>query len=519
MSVGMALAQAVPISGDRSGTGKSIRHFFQKFFTTRGELPADVYAANVRREGRIAKEMNALRFAAADFKRGIRAALKGKDLSQADVEKMNAVLRGEAELSTVPEEVRTPIQAFRDHIDSLSRQLIAEGVAQGDLVGIITENEGVYATRSYRIFDDPKHRDKVPVGVRNRAIAAIREMYPEKTDAEVIGTLESLLYRGAAESPVALIKGSKLGSKDLSSFIARKDIPVWLRDLWGEYKDAGVNYARSIFKMSHLIANHQFLNEVRDAGLGTWLRTAEDGPIVNEYGEVITKIAADESSVMAPLNGLYTTPEIKAAFEKFGSQANMPDWLRAIMAVNYAIKYGKTVGSAMTHIRNFISNGGFAVQNGHWRLDKAGAATWATATGTWKLNNAKFRSYYNRLVELKLAGEDVRSGELKDACETLPRWILTNTCTIYQRDANRLSKAMAKGWPFQVLIPSRRCRFGRSMRGRMNKPDTLRHILNGRRISWRTYGANIVRDTYPTYSKIPEGIKAIRRFPSARSIC
>lgn len=507
-------AVGVPISREKGTAGKSVQHFFQRFFTSRGELPQEVYDAKVRKEGRVAKEMSHLRFASEDFKRGVKTALGGKELTQADVEQMNAVLRGEADETKVPEQVRAPLRAMRDHIDSLSRSLISEGVAQGDLVGTITENMGLYTTRSYRVFDDPKWRDKVPPAVRNRAVAAIRQMDPGKSDAEVQGLLESLLFRGAADSPSALLKGSKLGSKDLSTFMKRKDVPEWLRDLWGEYKDAGVNYARSVFKMSHLLANQQFLNSVKESGSGKWLRTAKDGPVVNEYGDVITPIAAEGSSTMEPLNGMYTTPEIKKAFERLDSPSAVPEWLRVLMSVNYAVKYSKTVGSMMTHVRNLISNTGFAVANGHWRLDKSGKALWGTATGTFKLSDAKFRAYYERAAELGLVGEDVRAGELKDALRDASQADIDEF--LYNPQARQAKKIVSTGRKGVRLINSlyqaedgvwklyawenEKARYAKA------HPDWSQEQVEQR-------AAEIVRDTYPTYSKIPEAVKGLRRFP------
>ncbi len=497
-----------------TGVARAIGPFFRRFFTAAGELPPRVYDSKVRKEGRVAKEMVKLKFAATDFRRGIRKALGGKELTQVNVEEMNAVLRGGAALSTVPEEVRAPLLVMRDHIDSLARQLIAEGVAQGDLVGVITENLGVYATRSYRVFDNPNWRKQVPPEIRNRAVAAIQEMYPEKTDAEREGILESLLFKGAAESPVALLRGSKLGSKDLGIFMRRKDIPEWLRDLWGEYKDPSVNYARSVFKMSHLLANHQFLNEVRNAGLGTWLRTEEEGPIVNEYGEVIVKIAADSNSVMAPLNGLYTTPEIKAAFERVDAPGAIPEWLRILMAVNYAVKYGKTVGSAMTHIRNLVSNVGFAVANGHWRLDKAGKAIWATATGIGNLSDPEFRTYYQRLAELRLVGEDVRAGELQDALQDASKAdineFLYNT---QERHARKIVNVGRAAYRATNALYQAEDGVWKIYAWENEKARYAKAYPKWTESQVEELAAQIVRDTYPTYSKVGAGVKAIRRFP------
>lgn len=508
----LGIANGVPLADGK--IGKSVRHFFQRFFATRGELPEDAYDANVRKEGRVAKEMARLQFAGTDFRRGIKKALGGKELTQADAEKMNSVLRGEADESTVPEAVREPLRAMRDHIDSLSRALISEGVAQGDLVGTITEHMGVYATRSYRVFDDPKWRENVPEGVRNRAVQAIRQMAPNKSDAEVQGLVESLLFRGAAETPVSLLKGSKLGAKDLSTFMARKDVPEWLRDLWGEYKDAGVNYARSVFKMSHLLANQQFLNSVKESGSGKWLRTAEDGPIVNEYGDVITQIAAEGSSVMEPLNGMYTTPEIKAAFERLTSPGALPNWLRAFMTVNYAVKYGKTVGSAITHERNLISNTGFAVANGHWRLDKAGKAVWGTTTGLFKLPDAEFRAFYERAAELGLVGEDVRAGELKaalrDASKADMDEFLYNAPA---RQASKIVKAGRAGFKFINTLYQAEDGVWKLYAWENEKARYAKAHPEWSQDQVEKHAAEIVRNTYPTYSKIPEAVRFLRAFP------
>ncbi len=497
-----------------TGVGRAMGSFFRRFFTAPGELPLQVYNSKIRKQGRVAKEMTKLKFAATDFRRAIREALGGKELTQTNVENINAVFRGEAALSTVPEEVRVPLLAMRDHIDSLSRQLIAEGVAQGDLVGVITKHFGVYATRSYRIFRIPDWRKQVPPGIRNRAVAEIKEMYPEKTDAEREGILESLLFKGAADSPVALLRGSKLGSKDLGIFMRRKDIPEWLRDLWGEYKDAGVNYAQSVFKMSHLLANHQFLSEVRDAGLGTWLRTEEEGPVVNEYGQVITPIAADSSSVMAPLNGLLTTPEIKAAFEQVDAPTAMPQWLRMLMAVNYVVKYGKTVGSVMTHVRNLVSNVGFIVANGHWRLDKAGKAIWATATGIGNLSSPKWRTYYQRLAELGLVGEDVRAGEIQDALRDASKAnideYLYNT---QERHARKIVNVGRAAFRFTNALYQAEDGVWKVYGWENEKAQYAKAYPEWTESQVEERSAQIVRDTHPTYSKVGAGVKAIRRFP------
>jgi len=168
----------------------------------------------------------------------------------------------------------------------------------------------------------------------------------------------------------------------------------------------------------------------------------------------------------------------------------------------------------MTHIRNLISNTGFTVANGHWRLDKAGKAMWATATGMFQLSNTEYRAYYNRLAELGLVGEDVRAGELKDALRDASKADIDEF--LYNREARhakkivRTARAGYRGLNalYQAEDGVWKIYAWENEKARYTKahPDWSQQQIE-------EHAAKIVRDTYPTYSKIPEGVKALRRFP------
>jgi hypothetical protein len=491
---------------------ETIRKTFQRFFTARGELPKDVYDRKISKEGEVAREMNQMRFAMGDFRRGVKKALAGRELTEANTQLMNDALRGRTPIASLPDLLQEPVQAMRDHIDSLSRRLIACGAAQGDLVGIITEHEGFYVTRSYKVFSDPKWSKKVPVEKRNQAIAYLRSEFPEKTDPEIHGLVERLLYKGIeAGAPTALLKNAGLGAKDLSTFMRRKDIPEPIRELWGEYKEAGVNYARSVFKMANLAANHRFLQDVKTAGLGKFFF---EQPVITESGKHIARISSEGNKAMEPLDGLYTTPEIKAAFDRVYQPEHLPDWLRGYMAVNSTVKYSKTVASLMTHVRNFVSNTGFAVANGHWRVGKGKEAFMGTMAGLSKRGDQVWRDYYLRASELGLVGEGVRAGELRDAVRdasevNLDEYVynaerrharkIANVAKIAGRAVSELYQAEDGVWKLYAW-ENEKARY-REARPDLSVPEVEK------------LAADIVRDTYPTYSKVPEAIKKLRRFP------
>lgn len=503
---------------DLAAAGTGVRSFFRRNFTSAGDLPRPVFERKIKRDGWMSSQLRQVAFTRRDFEKAAKEAFGGARMSEGQARAVNAVLNGEAAAETIPEALRPHVAQMRAELDALSRRMIDSGVVEGELAAKVEANMGVYLNRSYRVFDDPDWAEKVPLDVRNKAKALLRSEFPEASNDEVDGMLNELLFRGERDRPVgpvaALAQGSKLGSKNLSILQKRKDIAPEIRALWGEYEDPLVNYARSVEKMTRLIANHEFLTDIKAAHRGEIVmgralgedRFLFDRPIVRNGVSYHARFAGEGSRTLEPLNGLYTTPEIKRAFEQAVATEQGPAWLRAYMKVNGTVKLSKTVGSLMTHIRNVIGNTGFATANGHWRVGAAGKAWKATMTNLAKLERQEWRSYYRRLQELGVVDESARAGELQDVI----------------RDASRLDME----------------RFGESRVDR-----TLRAVLRGATDLyraeddvWKVYAfenevaryakargvpreqveeeaARIVRNTYPTYSLVPEGVKLLRRSP------
>ncbi len=507
---------AVPISPQKNKDAfHGVRRWFKKFFTAPGEAPVSVYDHNVTKNGQVSKAMNQIKYLAADYRRGLKKALKGKRATAKDRAKINDVLAGNANLDTLPVELRAPIRAMRGHIDAMSRMFIASGLAQGDLIGIIEENEGMYVTRSYRVFTDPKWKDKVSDKVRNIALAAIRKDFPDATNEEVHGILDHLLSKGfESGTPNNLFKSGKLGGKDLGVFKKKKNVPKWLRDLWGEHKDAEANFAITASKMATLLANHQFLESVKDSGLGVFLRDASEGPAVTEFGSLSVQLSAEGNPSMAPLDGMWTTQEIKDHFDQLERALQADTWLRVFYAANGLVKMGKTVGSVGSHVRNFVANPGFALANGHWRLDKVKQATMATAVDMTNWSNQDWRDYHSRTTELCLTSEDVRANEVKAILSDV--FGESDEAMMYSPEARqahalvKIGKAIArvvgeayqKGDSFWKIFAWE----NEKARYRKARPEWSEAKLE-------RFCADIVRNTWPTWDKVPRGIQNLRRFP------
>ena len=485
---------------------KQAAAFLKRNFTSRGDLPEAAQRANIARESEINAEVQRSQFVLRDFHRAVKADYKKapNDLSPQELRQLDNLLKGEV-VEGVPQRTREAVQAMREEIDRLSRRMLDSGMIEGDLEAHIRDNMGFYATRSYQVFDDPKWADKVPEEVRNRAKALLRKEYPKKSEGEIEGLIANLLYEGkAAESPMALISRAKLGSKDLSILTRRKEIAPEIRALYGEYKDPRANYARSVAKMANVVANHQFLETVRESGLGEFLHEA---PVVRDGQEFKAKIAADESAVMAPLNGLYTTPEIQKAFQEATEAEQIPGWLRGWLIFNAMGKTSKTVLNLITAQRNVVGNIGFATANGHWRIWKGKEALRSVAE-KWGLQSQKeWRDYYEKAIRLGVLHEDTRSGELRDVIkdatgQETSEWLENRTAKALKmplRAAIGYYRVGDDVWKLYAW-ENEKARYRKAM------PEASESEIEA-------MAAEIVRNTYPTYSLVPRGIKKLRRFP------
>jgi hypothetical protein len=499
------------------GPPSKVKRFLQRNFTSRGDLPQDIFEQKIERDGRIGAQMRQIVFTLRDYRKAAAEVYGsgGPDASQ--LELLDKALKNEIPLEIIPAPMRPIISAMRVQIDAMSRTLISVGAVQGPLKAKVEENLGFYANRSYRVFDDPSWikkvlKDKKLEDVRNRAISFLRAEFPkldeesvEEWDQRIDGLLKNLLYEGkAAEGPIAFLSGSRLGSKDLSILMRRKEIAPEIRALWGEFQDPRINYAKSMSKMAHLASNHIFLSQIRDDFVGVYFFTE---PVSNEDGNFITRIAADSSNVMYPLNGLYTTPEIKQAFEETLSPKNLPNWLTLYMKVNGFVKYSKTVLSLQTHIRNLIGNIGFAVANGHWRAWKAFGAAWMELTDLGAINEDKYRAYIMRARQLGVIHESARAGEIRDVIQEATRLDLdefaTTTARRWAQNSLRFPTTLYRAeddvWKLFAWENEK-------SRYRKAYPEWTEEEVD-------KHAAHIVRNTYPTYSLVPRGVKFIRLLP------
>jgi hypothetical protein len=441
-------------------------------------------------------------------------------------------------IEDLPEPLQEVVGRMRDQVDALSRMGIRAGLFRGDLKVTVTENLGTYLTRQYKVHQEEDFGqllrqavrdsdaegitidpDDVPgslqeMGVEadtwNRAVAAMRDLRPGMSDERILGELFRMI--GDPEPGGIYEGGSQLGSVGQSIFERRKDIPGPLRELMGQIHDPAENYMASMHKMLHAVTNQKFLNQVKKAGLGEWLHRE---PKVENGVEYTAQVAAEGSRTMRPLNGLYTTPEIKQAFETFDEHNSGGPVYRTYMKLVGTVKEALTVFSAKLQVRNYTSAFGFGLSQGHLfagrdylqAYRKAHPISW---NRIFKQEDTEAqREMIQKMQRLNIIDEAPRVGDIEDT------W----------RDAGQLMGDPMEG--VDNLAAKIVQRIDQGARRAYQAGDNV-HKIAGFLIERQRYrdaypdkseeqidelAAQRIRNTFPTYSLVPKAVRRLRANP------
>jgi hypothetical protein len=496
----------------------------KRFFTKEGGLPSNVYQAWVKRNGFISSEAQEVSYAIKDLYKGIRdifginrLTMIAKGLSSVPpdfVKSLNDALAGDIEVSTLPEQVQEPIARMRQHIDALSSELSTLNNLPQGLSAKITANLGTYLTRSYKIFTDKNWINKIPTeklsAARDFLFEQGKKSDPTFTIEQADTELRNMLNDWAGEAEGLRKRGGKLGAKDISAMVSRKDIPKELRDVMGENTNVIFNYANTVSKVARFISDQKFLDKTKQEGLGKFLFESKDAP-----QGFNTQIAAEESRTMSPLNGLRTTPEIAKAFEEFGKgyDATANPILHALAYINAIGKANLTIGSILTQVRNFIGQPMFFLFNGHTDLSVVGKEI-KSIQSSQNLNKEKAIRQLIKMASAEgLVNENAFAGELRSAFEEVGLKTFEDTPPDEFTQQFLLKRLFKKGVKGAQDLYSKTDEWGKLV-GWLNETNRIQNMNpNMTRQEAMSIASERTRNTYPTYSQSSEALRLFRRQP------
>lgn len=492
----------------------------QKWLTTEGNLPKEMFDIMEAKGSRTQAMLKQIDFTLKDLSNSARE-LNGKPkLTPEQSLQVDQVLRGYLPADNLPEPLRPIVQQMRRQLDNLSEGLIQSGVFSQEVgpsgmskADIIRMNKGEYLTRSYEKFDNPKFnvellkkRDQAKYTqaetfVRNE----LKAQNPGITEEEVQGRIREIVEQGRDKPMESMIQASGIGKK-LGITKARQDIPEQIRYLMGEYTDPIINYARSASKMINLLQSQEQLNKLKKFGIANKLFF--DKPT----GTAVKQIAADGSDTRSPLNGLYAEPELVDAIENFEMFHKGGTAFQLYSMANAWVKWGKTVGSIQAQFRNPISNVLIEVVNGNFNFggNLKPFRTILAEFGVPSMDTKEGRAYLTRAAQLGVYDNTVLNEftqMLKDAQQ-----YKGSTIDFAEELAGKSANVLKKG----VEALNRTYRAGDNLFKLMAWENETKQLMDGRGLSRQdaeVIAAERVKNTRPTYSRVPRIIKAFRLQP------
>jgi hypothetical protein len=259
----------------------------------------------------------------------------------------------------------------------------------------------------------------------------------------------------------------------------------------------------TVGRQTMYLAKHVFMENVAKHGLASGFLSktvSKDMPI---------QFKEEPGQHYGALKDLYATREFKDAYDEMFTDKSVSGWMGAYMKVLGLAKYSKTILSPVTHLRNGLGNVMFLIRNGHTDPVAVYKAFREMTNDT-----QAGRDYYRELLEQGIAGESVLAGEFKDVMKDafdvkdmqpfLAQGVLTDRGIA--RGVRKVGAVAERFYHAEDLYAKIAAYEGEKARYRKANPNWTDQQVKDR-------AAEIVRNTFPTYSMVPKAVQAIRRFP------
>jgi hypothetical protein len=495
--------------------------------TAQGLQPDVIYKMRQKRDAHIRMYQNRID----RMRKNINSALKKipKDQRDSVMKEFDQVFRGQVESkdSNLSLDMRILADRMRMEIDGLSTAIIESGYFDTkEGLEAVQKNIGSYVNRSYRLFNDSNWANKVSEEVKDNARRFFRRQAIQEgktvSEQEIENQINEILNK--AEDNKYIVKG-KDGRIDKDILRRRKDIPAELRALMGEVTNPLENYQNTVAKQAMLFFNYQFQRKIAESGSNTFFTKSPTK-------ENTVQIVKEGNEAYPELAGLWTTPEIAKTFEMPNPANGHYD---AFVKFSSAIKWGKTVGSIATHAKNILGNHGFVLMNGHldWNEFK-NSADLVIKEFSGKTTEEQ-RAYLDELISLGIVKQSATLGDIttmygdRSFEEAYKRTIIDQAKNVASKkqkisDTFNASKAgkMTKSVVdklndlyqseddfFKIMAYGiEKQRYAKALFGK-DKAD----LTKAESDQVNEVVSEIVKNTYPTYDRVPPIIKRLGRSP------
>lgn len=433
-----------------------------------------------------------------------------------------------------------------DDVQRVFESMDRARVAQGDLLQVRPVD--VVRADAEKEVKRLMGLDAVDTGLDDAAILALRGQKVKEGQKQIGGKPLYTIAEGLLE------ERSKLLSRSPA-----------LRELLGEIKDPKQAYLRTVEDMSRVIAG----NKLYDQTLKQYGRTGTDainminqsggkaiplvvyGPDADRIGTELVqsrgykRLGEPRADTVfggsyGQMTGAYVAPEIYAALmtPQQMTQGFLNEALALALQAKGAAQAAKTVYSPLTQIRNFMSGTFLTMANGNMMRGMPFADSLNLTIGkAANLADDEFRRLYELTGNLGLRDQNIALEEFRNLVKEGANLKLAGKLeklgrTVKERIpfAKALENVYGGSDTFWKIVNwnAERAKYANAFRRAGLAPDAIDQIgeqlvrsglgtrtseLTGTAGYLDTLAGDIVKNTQPTYSRVPEAVKMVRRIP------
>ncbi len=476
------------------------------------------------------------------------------------------------------------VRVARNFIDDMS-VAIANTLPKGDLRNRIVFNQGSWMRRQYACFDPASGwnfdnvmqaaREGKAVGTKQaRSIVAAAAAYisrqnnyaANQRDAHGLPRVGSVLEADLRDlmdrdTFAAVLTGSAEVRKNVSSLIARKEIPAELRAVMGEETNPLKQFLGSASFQAQFLQRHQQQIALRHIGLANNL-------FVTQRAGVFTQEIPTDNPRWSPLAGLYTTPQLWQALQQVdGTERGNDFWSlmgKGLQRLGAEAKLNKVAMNPDSWVVNALGGVTALVQTGDVfsvslfsrmaeavRLHRAGkAAKSAVGAAAAEAVLQQRRRSIARLTAEGVLGNTLTSRDLEASMDrSLLQWVELEEQTLKDRLIGAAKGAIYGNAAGRSLGIAGRVIGGtvgalagattgnakiRDLQARladlvMTGPDTVARLTGFlgnletalaaglRGSNAHAYAVERTRNTFPDYSKLPAALRTLSKYGLAGS--
>ena len=379
----------------------------------------------------------------------------------------------------ISEELAQLAAEGRNRVDQLTKDLIKSGAIKNkEAINNVENNIGQYLNRTFRVFEEENYRKNLESqpDYQKLKAAAIKELqeydvikeeagrvaraslrpYKEVRDELVERRFNQILDVAKQRYPTGATRGDK---KAINILRERKEIPEAIKALMGEEKDPVVNLGNTLTKMTFLLEQQKYLNELRKAGMGVYFFNKNDygrKRLENLTGEELVPIVQQkDSGLLNPLNGLYTYKYLADTINGVNNTSTVLQLINNIEGVPGSVlrwtytnwrravgvtKVAKTILSPATHGVNVTGNMLFMAVNGYTDPKAYMKALNDVVAGYRSLSEQGKQQLYQTLQENNVIDQSVIANEVSSLFEKQRN--LTDTHQYLQKGKDLVEKAL-----------------------------------------------------------------------------